>query len=154
MKLHRLMAVALAGLSPLLLGACGGDSEGVTQASSGPRVPSVGGNWRGDWTGSGTQLVATLAMTQTGDQVRGTLTVGTQENEIAGTVDAGGVLRFEGTDTDPTDRCVQFVTTRPHMALAEEGSELGGPLSWLGFDCDDRTPTFSVSGILELDRIL
>jgi len=154
MKLHRVMAVALVGLSPFLLGACGGGSEGVTQASPGPRFPGVGGNWRGTWTVSGSELQATLAVTQTGDQLRGTLTVGMEENEITGVVNQSGVVEFEGTETEAGGGCIVYYTRRPHMALSEQGSELGGPLSRLFFDCDNRDSGFITGGVLELDKIL
>ena len=47
---NRVSVLATVVVTSLVLGACGGgESSGVTGATSGPRYPAVEGNWRGEW---------------------------------------------------------------------------------------------------------
>lgn len=127
MNLHKMMAVTLACSAPLLLAACGGgDSGGVTGASSAPQYPLVNGSWRGNWEGSGFQTAASLALSQNRNQVQGTLTVGRVTNEVSGTVSEFGVLTFQG--QSPGNGCITYWTESPHLVLEERNTTLDGPV--------------------------
>ncbi len=153
-KLHKVMAVAVVSLSPFVLGACGGGSEGVTGASSGPRYPSVSGNWRGDWSASSSVVPVTLKLSQNGGEVRGTLTVGRLASEITGTISEFGVLEFAGRSTDTGRGCVAYYSNRPHLALSEGNSEMGGPVEQASAPCSDATRVLRRGGVMELDKVL
>ncbi len=153
MKLHGAMAVAVVGLAPLVLGACGGGSEGVTGSSPGPRYPSVGGSWRGEWASAASRPSVTLSLTQSANEIRGTLTVGRDENEITGTIDEFGVLEFSGRDTDEANGCTAYYSDRPHLALSEQNSELGGPVRRLSSDCVSGR-VLNQGGVMQLHKIL
>jgi hypothetical protein len=154
MKLQRTTAVALAGLVPLLLGACGGGSDDVTGASAGPRYPAVGGHWEGTVTLLGVEFPARLELTQSQDRVQGTLTVeGYGKNEIAGTVSEFGVLEFEG---EPPSGCTTYSTVPPHLGLEESNTALEGPVRRLspslGGSCDGFDPLIAEDGELEMRK--
>ncbi len=148
----RLMAAVVV---PLLLGACGGgESSGVTGATPGSRYPSVGGNWRGEWSsGSGRPVAVTLRLTQSGSQVRGTLTAGGDENDVTGTVTEFGVLEFSGRDTDEANGCSAYYTDRPHLALSEQNTALSGPVRRALSDCVSGR-LLNEGGVMELDKVL
>jgi hypothetical protein len=146
---------AAAVASCLVLGACGGgESSGVTGATSGPRYPAVEGNWRGEWAaGSSRPATVTLRLTQSGSQVRGTLTVGRDENEITGTIDEFGVLEFTGRDTDQSNGCSAYYSDRPHLELAEQNTELSGPVRRALSNCVSNR-VLNQGGVMELDKVL
>jgi hypothetical protein len=151
-KWHRVTALAVASLSPFLLGACGGGSEGVTGSS--PRFPSVSGNWRGEWSaGASRPAAATLSLTQSGDRVQGTLTVGRDVNEITGTISEFGVLEFTGRDTNEANGCDAYYSDRPHLSLSDQSSELGGPVRRVSWDCVSGRRS-NEGGVIELERVL
>jgi len=151
MKLHRVMAVVMMSVSPFVLGACGGGSESVT--APGPSYPGVGGSWRGEWSSSASRpSTVTLSLSQSGSQIWGTLTVGKTVNEITGTIDEFGLLEFGGRDTNQQNGCAAFYTN-PQLALAEQGSELTGPVGRASSDCSGGGRVLRSGGEMELDRV-
>jgi hypothetical protein len=153
MKLHTVVSVAMAGLSPLVLGACGGGADDVTGVTTSTRYPSVAGNWRGEWpAGARRPSAVTLKLTQNGNQLRGELTVGRDVNEITGTVTEFGELEFQGRDTDRGNGCA-FYYTDPPLALTERNSELTGIVRRSSnSDCGNRY--LNEAGDMELDKVL
>jgi hypothetical protein len=103
--------------------------------------PSVWGSWLGDWSRQGLSTPACLSLAQRDDQVEGTLIVGSQVNDIVGTISPLGVLRFEGR---PRDGGAAFATASPHLTLAHASTELDGPVY--------RSSPNRESGLLRLDR--
>lgn len=152
MKLHKVMAIAVVSLSAFALGACGGGSEGVTGPTS-SRYPSVGGNWRGEWSSSSSVAPVTLSLSQNEGQVRGTLTVGSLESEITGTISEFGVLEFAGRSTDTGRGCIAYYSNRPHLALSERNSEMGGPVEQASSVCGGSR-VLRRGGVMELDKVL
>lgn len=155
MSRYRVALLAAAVVTPLVLGACGGgESSGVTGPTSGPRYPVVEGNWRGEWSaGSSRPATVTLRLTQSGSQVRGTLTVGRDENEVSGTISEFGVLEFNGRDTDESNGCSAYYTDRPHLALGQQNTELSGPVRRASSDCVSGRIR-NQGGVMELDKVL
>jgi hypothetical protein len=155
MKQTRTLAVTLACAVPLLLAACGGgDSNGVTGASSAPQFPSVGGRWEGTLTILGVRFAAILDLSQSQQHVEGTLRVkGYGTNDVTGTISEFGVLEFEG---EPPSGCISYSTIPPHLGLEERNTMLEGPLQRvspsLGGPCDGFEPLITENGELELRR--
>ena len=153
MKLHTVVSIAMAGLSPFVLGACGGGSDGGTGVTTSTRYPDVAGNWRGEWPAEARRPSAvTLRLTQNGNQLQGTLTVGNTVNEITGTVSEFGALEFQGRDTDRGNGCASFYTDPP-LALGERNSELSGIVRRSSSaDCGGRS--HNEPGEMELDKVV
>jgi hypothetical protein len=115
-----------------LVSACGqgGSMVGpspVPTPDPGPRYPNVAGNWRGTFSGSSASIQATLSLRQSGGSVSGVLTVGRDENEIAGEISEFGVLEFEGRDMR-SGSCISYYTTGDHLGLSNQNSRLSGPV--------------------------
>jgi hypothetical protein len=110
--------------------------------------PPVWGSWLGDWTCEGLSTPACLSLTQRNDRVEGTLVVGSQVNDIVGTISALGVLRFEGR---PRGRAPNFASASPHLALADASTELDGPVA-RGFVFGGRCDMMPAPGRLGKSR--
>jgi hypothetical protein len=102
-----------------------GESESPSSLDVGSPFPTVWGSWLGDWTCEGLSTPACLNLAQRDDRVEGTLVVGSQVNDIVGTISALGVLRFEGR---PRGGGPTFASASPHLALADASTELDGPI--------------------------
>ena len=153
MKLNSVVRMAMVGLSPLVLGGCGGGSDDVTGPGTSTRYPAVSGNWRGEWpAGARRPSTVTLRLTQNGSEIRGTLTVGQDVNEISGSVTEFGVVEFSGRDTDRTNGCASFYTD-PRLTLAEQNTELTGNVRRSSnSDCGGRF--HNEPGEMELNKVL
>jgi hypothetical protein len=151
MQMSRAMA-AVVGLTALLLGACGGDSDDVTGSS--PTSPSVSGQWEGSWhrpeLPAVTRHEVLLSLRQSGSQVSGTLKLGRfYVNDITGTIDGSGVLRFTGRDTDGINGCVTYFSESPHLVLEGHGAGLEGPV--VSQACASGSVAYP--GVMSLSRV-
>jgi hypothetical protein len=102
-----------------------GERESSSSADVALPYPSVWGSWLGDWTCEGLSTPACLSLGQSDDRIEGTLIVGCQVNDVVGTINALGVLRFEGR---PRGGGPTFASASPHLALADASTELDGPV--------------------------
>jgi hypothetical protein len=155
----RLWVAVIVAAMPLV-GACdgGGSMAGPSPLPTpepGPRYPNVGGNWRGTFVGSSGSSQATLSLRQSGASVSGVLTVGRDENEVAGEVSEFGILEFEGRDMR-SGHCVRYYTTGDHLGLSEQNSRLSGPVRRLSPNLGSCSSGLYLNqgGTLRLDKVL
>lgn len=120
------------------------EREGPSSLGVASPYPAVWGSWLGDWTREGLSMPACLNLAQRDERVEGTLIVGSQVNDIVGTISALGVLRFEGR---PRGGGAAFASASPHLALADASTELDGPVYR-----SSPTGTGSEEGLIRLDR--
>lgn len=140
---RRTSSPTLCMLLALAAGACSDSST----APEGPDLPSVAGTWTGDFRDG--QLRLTL--TQSGDEVRGTLSIGRSEQPLTGTVDATGVFTFV-TEVQSAN-CTVYSSSRG-LQLENQGDELNGVMarSSKSPPCDEPGRTLVEQGSAALTR--
>jgi hypothetical protein len=88
----------------------------------------VSARWQGWWALPGCSTAVGLSLSQSGDTVTGTLTLGTHvNNRVRGVVDERGFLRFEGTDAERGGRTT-FCTVGLGLVLSEGDRVAEGPV--------------------------